>query len=108
VKLELKDDANDEAPDLMRRPPPDRATLAAEIVAMRALITDAKGAAPELWGRMLDYIYGGNAETAFALLDAAWPPDVPGKASFVLQFGAQLSFSPYWDTIAQMNGWIGE
>ena len=108
VILDLQEDTYAAAPDLMRRPPPDRATLAAEIVAMRALVTDAKGAAPELWGRMLDYIYGGNAETAFALLDAAWPPDVPGKASFVLQFGAQLSFSPYWDTIAQMNGWNSE
>jgi hypothetical protein len=90
---------------LMRRLPPDKAALDAEIKAMRTILLKAKKPTPQLWGRMLDYIYSGNAETAFKLLDGAWPEGLSGKASFVLQFGAQLSFSPYWDTIAEMNGW---
>jgi hypothetical protein len=105
VILDLQEGAYMGSPTLMRRPPPDKAALDAEIKAMRASVLQRRQATPELWGRMLDYIYSGNADTAFKLLDGAWPEGLSGKASFVLQFGAQLSFSPYWDTIAEMNGW---
>jgi len=105
VILELQDGVYVGAAVLMRRLPPDRGALEAEIKAMRTVLLKAKKPTPQLWGRMLDYIYSGNAETAFKLLDGAWPEGLSGKASFVLQFGAQLSFSPYWDTIAEMNGW---
>ncbi|HKY95156.1 MAG TPA: hypothetical protein VJL84_07605 [Kiloniellales bacterium] len=105
VILDLQDGAYVGSPELMRRPPPAQAALDLEIEAMRATLQQAKEPTPALWGRMLDYTYSGNAETAFALLDRAWPEGLSGKASFVLQFGAQLSFSPYWDTIAEMNGW---
>jgi len=105
VILKLQDGVYGGSPLLMRRLPPDKAALDAEIKAMRTIILKAKKPPPQLWGRMLDYVYSGNADTAFKLLDGAWPEGLPGKASFVLQFGAQLSFSPYWDTIAEMNGW---
>lgn len=105
VILDLQEGAYLGSPALMRRPPPDKASLEREVMAMRAMVLQARKPIPALWGRMLDYIYSGNAETAFKLLDGAWPEGLSGKASFVLQFGAQLSFSPYWDTIAEMNGW---
>jgi hypothetical protein len=105
VILDLQEGAYVGSTELMRRPPPNKATLDAEIRAMRANVLQQRKPIPQLWGRMLDYIYSGNAETAFKLLDGAWPEALSGKASFVLQFGAQLSFSPYWDTIAEMNGW---
>jgi len=108
VILDLQDGAYLGSAELMRRPPPDKAALATEIKAMRASVVQQRKPTPALWGRMLDYIYSGNAETAFELLDGAWPQGLSGKASFVLQFGAQLSFSPYWDTIAEMNGWVSE
>lgn len=108
VILDLQEGAYVGAPELMRRLAPDAAALDSEIAALRTLLEKARGPAPQLWGRMLDYIYAGNADTAFALLDGAWPQDLPGKASFVLQFGAQLSFSPHWFTIAQLNGWAAE
>jgi hypothetical protein len=105
VILDLQDGAYLGSTELMRRPPPAKAALDAEIKAMRAGVLAQRKPTPQLWGRMLEYIYSGNAETAFKLLDGAWPEGLSGKASFVLQFGAQLSFSPYWDTIAEMNGW---
>jgi len=105
VILDLQEEAYAGAPLLMRRPPPASGALAAEIEALHGELARTKRPTPRLWGRMLDYIYAGNAETAFQLLDGAWPEGLPGKASFLLQFGAQLSFSPYWDTVAELNGW---
>lgn len=105
VVLDLQEGAYVGSPALMRRPPPDKASLEREIKAMRAMVLQQRKPIPELWGRMLEYIYSGNAETAFKLLDGAWPEGLSGKASFVLQLGAQLSFSPHWDTIAELNGW---
>jgi hypothetical protein len=105
VILDLQDEVYAGAPELMRRPPPSSDALRSEIEALHGEIARAQRPTPALWGRMLDYIYSGNAEVAFQLLDGAWPEGVPGKASFLLQFGAQLSFSPYWDTVAELNGW---
>ncbi len=90
---------------LMRKPPPSRGELATAVTAARAAIAQSEKASPLLWGPMLDYIYGGQSAAAFRLLDEAWPPEVPGRDAFLLQFGAQLSFSPYWETLAQLNGW---
>lgn len=105
VILDLKDEVYAGAPALMRRPPPSSDALKSEIAELHAEMARAKRPLPRLWGRMLDLIYSGNAEAAFELLDGAWPETLPGKASFLLQFGAQLSFSPYWDTVAELNGW---
>lgn len=105
VVLALQDGVYAGSPTHMRKAPPPAAELEQRIAAARAWLLEEGTPSPLLWGPMLDYIYGGNAETAFALLDAAWPDEVPGKAGFVLQFGAQLSFSPYWDTVAELNGW---
>jgi hypothetical protein len=105
VILDLQDEVYAGAPALMRRPPPSPDALKSEIAALHGELARAKRPVPGLWARMLDYIYSGNAEIAFQLLDGAWPAELPGKASFLLQFGAQLSFSPYWDTVAELNGW---
>lgn len=56
-----------------------------------------------LWGVMLDLIYGGHWDQAFAFLEQIWRPDWGDKAAFRADFEAQLRTSPYWREIARMN-----
>lgn len=105
VVLTLTEDGYVGAPALMHRPAPsaeELARLAGEV--NRLLLQDAR-LSSALWGPMLDLIYSGNAATAFALVDEAWPAAWPGKNAFLVQFGAQLSFSPFWDTLVTLNDW---
>jgi len=49
-----------------------------------------------LWGQMLDWIYGGQADRAWKLVNATWPADKPGKDAFLKEFCGQLAQSVYW------------
>lgn len=61
---------------------------------------DQKWSAPsDLWGKMLDLIYSGNATSAWKLCDLSWPPDHPGKGVFLKEFKRQLKTSPYYDSV---------
>ncbi len=53
---------------------------------------------------MLDLVYSSNAEQAWRLLDEAWPADRQKKEAFRASFLTQLSTSPYWDVLCEMNG----
>lgn len=105
VVLDWQDGFYAGSPSLMRKPPPSTRELKQAAQAARAAILQRKRAAPQLWAAMLDYLYDGQAAAAFELLEQAWPPEVPGRDAFLLQFGAKLSFSPYWETLAELNGW---
>jgi hypothetical protein len=58
---------------------------------------------PALWDYMLELIYGGHADFAWRFFESAWPSDVPGKKEFLKEFRIQLSKSPYWKEIKEMN-----
>ena len=60
---------------------------------------------PKLWGAMLGLIYQGRGEEAWELLNSSWYEKVEGKGMFVYDFKNQLSKSPYWDALNQMNSW---
>lgn len=105
VILDLQDGVYAGAVELMRAPPPDRATLARFAAEARAAMLEARAPTSALWGPMLDLIYSGNGEAAFALFEQAWPKELAGRSAFLVQFGAQLSLSPWWDTVAALNGW---
>lgn len=85
-------------PDAMRKPPPADADLsdqAAEIhKKYEALAGDALD--PSLWVEMLELIYTGNAPSARALVDAAWPEAKPGKEKFLTDFSRQLWAGETW------------
>jgi len=49
-----------------------------------------------LWAQMLDWIYGGQANWAWKLVNAAWPAEKPGKDDFLKEFCGQLAQSAYW------------
>ncbi len=105
VVLKLDENGYNASAALMRGPAPDAAEIAALAKDAREAMVEAQTPTSLLWGPMLEFIYRGQADSAFALLDQAWPADLPGRDAFVLQLGAQLSWSPYWMTIAEMNGW---
>jgi len=108
VILDLVEGLYAGAPELMRLAPPAPAEIAAQAAAARQVLQSTGKPSSLLWGPMLDYIYSGQAEAAFLLFEQAWPRDLPGAGAFLVQFGAQLSYSPYWDTIAQLNGWSSD
>ena len=85
-------------PEAMRKPPPSDATLADQAAQIRK--TDEAIAADvldhSLSAAMLDLIYGGNAPSARALLDAAWPEAKPGKEKFLADFTRQLWAGETW------------
>lgn len=60
---------------------------------------------PKLWGTMLSLIYQGKGESAWEFLNQAWYEKIDGKGMFVYDFKSQLSKSPYWEIISQMNSW---
>ena len=87
-------------PDIaaMRSPPPAPQKLAASAAEVRAkFAASAPDQLPaELWGRMLDLIYSGNAAAASRFFDLAWPANRPGKAAFRADFVAQLQSGALW------------
>lgn len=61
-------------------------------------------AGAELWSPMLDWIYGGQAEWAWKLVDTAWPAEKPGKSEFLNEFCGQLTKSQYWTDLQPQIG----
>jgi len=49
-----------------------------------------------LWGEMLELIYTGHEDRAWAFLEAAWPEEIDGKENFLRDFRDRLEQSPYW------------
>jgi hypothetical protein len=105
VILDLQEGVYVGAVELMRRPAPPPAEIARLAAAARQAMRAAKAPTSALWGPMLDLIYSGNGEAAFQLFDLGWEPTLSGRDAFLVQFGAQLSLSPHWETVAQLNGW---
>ena len=85
-------------PDAMRKPPPSDAALADQATEIRnkdqALAGDALDSA--LSAAMLDLIYSGNAGSARALFDAAWPEAKLGKEKFLADFTQELWAGETW------------
>jgi hypothetical protein len=49
-----------------------------------------------LWRQMLDWIYQGEADWAWKLVEGVWPAETPGKNEFMKDFCGQLTQSEYW------------
>ncbi len=105
VILDLQEGVYSGSVELMRQAPPSAEFIADIAEHAAASLRAAQAPTAALWGPMLDLIYSGNAEAAFQLYDQAWPSEVAGREAFLVQFGAQLSLSPYWETVATLNGW---
>jgi len=58
----------------------------------------------ELWGVMLDLIYGGRAKKADEFFIQAWPVGLAGSAEFLAEFRSQLALSPHWAALAVHEG----
>ena len=84
--------------EAMRQTPPDEAMLRLRAEEIRKVYEGLHPGDldPALWSAMLDMIYAGNAGSARALLDAAWPPDRPGKGEFLAAFTQQLWRGTTW------------
>ena len=82
----------------MRQTPPDEAMLRLRAEEIRKVYDGLHPGDldPVLWSAMLDMIYAGNAASARNLLDAAWPPDRPGKDEFLAAFTRQLWSGATW------------
>jgi len=57
-----------------------------------------------LWGQMLDWIYQGEADWAWKLVDAVWPADRTGKDDFLKDFCGQLKQSEFWPQLQPQIG----
>jgi len=57
-----------------------------------------------LWGQMLDWIYQGEADWAWKLVDAVWPTDKAGKNEFLKDFCGQLEQSEFWPELQSQIG----
>ena len=84
--------------EAMRQTPPDEAMLRLRAEEIRKVYEGLHPGDldPVLWSAMLDMIYAGNADSARALLEAAWPPDRPGKNEFLAAFTRQLWRGTTW------------
>ncbi len=103
VVLRFKDDGYHIAEDLMRAPAPSASDIQERAVEIAAHPRWTEGRPPtKLWDIMLKWIYSGNDDAAGALLDQAWPPDLPGKEEFRGAFKEQLAKSQWWPEIKAM------
>ena len=57
-----------------------------------------------LWAQMLDWIYSGQADWAWKLVNMTWPAEKPGKDAFLKDFCGQLSQSAYWPDMQTQIG----
>lgn len=64
---------------------------------------DDTGAPVVLWDEMLKLIYSGNADLAFELINATWPPKNLFKEKFLSDFRQQLQQSPFFEEIEGIN-----
>lgn len=105
VRLAWNGEAFAADPALMRSPPLSDNDLDRKVDALAAELAAAGKAVPSLWKEMLELLYGGNGEQAFALLARSWPEGLGGREAFLLQFGAQLGLSAYYPALVALNGW---
>ncbi|MEO1192953.1 MAG: hypothetical protein AAFY02_14425 [Pseudomonadota bacterium] len=91
--------------DLMRAPPLSENELERLTEEIAADMAETGKPVPALWRALLERIYSGNSDQALTLLQQAWPEDLPGREIFWLRFGAQLGLSPYYPSLARLNGW---
>lgn len=100
----------------MRKPAPEEDELANTVMRVRSELgrnisphQDEKwrhaGIPVAMWAKMLDLIYAGNGDVAWAFFDRVWKNGVKGKEEFRAAFTAKLQSSPYWEDIRSMNGW---
>jgi len=82
----------------MRQTPPDAVILDLRAQEIRKVYDGLRPGDldPVLWAGMLEMIYSGNAASARALLEAAWPADRPGKDEFLADFTRQLWRGDTW------------
>jgi hypothetical protein len=106
VVLRFTDGEYQVAPDLMHTRAPSAEELARRARDVKTYAPSAKGGAwpdvsvsPELWGTMLDLMYGGHPDTAWKFLDLAWPAEVHGRERFARDFRNQLAKSKYWQSL---------
>jgi hypothetical protein len=95
-----KEGAYQLALDKMKRPEPTVAEWQKDLQEARAAFgkdgPSSNRIGSELWGDMLNFIYGGQSDLAWKLLDGAWPANRDGKDDFLSDFCSQLKSSPYW------------
>ena len=90
--------------DLMRKPAPSLHKLESISSTIRNNSSLSNNTPPvTLWKTMLDLIYSGNADSAWKLLDMAWPKGVAGKSEFLNAFKQRLAESEYWEQIQLLN-----
>jgi hypothetical protein len=109
VKLRLSRGKLALAPDLTLKPLPATADIAAQAAKARQVVTSLHGKIldggggqvepSDRWRMPLELLYTGHEPEAWALLDRAWPADVPGKDEFLKAFRENLAQSPYWPQI---------
>jgi hypothetical protein len=61
-------------------------------------------AGSELWKPMLDWIYQGEADWSWKLVDAVWPADKARKNDFLKDFCGQLKQSEFWPELQPQMG----
>ena len=99
-------------PEFMRTPRPDNESLAEDALGLHLFMLDpppnwiwARGQPiPQMWGTMLELLYGGHVAEVWEFLEATWPESVPGKEAFVCEFEDSLATSDYWPGIAPAFG----
>ncbi len=95
VIYRFRKDHYEVACDLMHEDPPDDATLRRQARDLAHGWTT--GDPPvDLWSAAVDYVYSGNPDAAWRLLDLAWPQGNPGEADFVADLKSRLAGSPCW------------
>jgi len=65
---------------------------------------DSYYAGSGLWTPMVTWIYGGQADWAWRLVDASWPEGKPNKDEFLKEFCGQLAKSEYWEDLRTQIG----
>jgi hypothetical protein len=94
------------ATDLMIGQPPKQSEIDERIRALRQSDLWAEDRVPpELWGVMLDLIYAGRGDAAWAIFHKNWHGSAALKEEFVREFKKQLAESTLWPDIKAMNHW---
>jgi hypothetical protein len=92
------------AGDLMRKQSPTNDEIAKMITKIhRYAPWTVEEPPPELWSYMLDLIYSGHAEIAWAFFEQAWPSSIAGKKVFLKEFQDQLTQSRFWKDVEKLN-----
>ncbi|PWU15803.1 MAG: hypothetical protein C5B49_11415 [Bdellovibrio sp.] len=99
VILKYGDGQYSVAPEFMRKPLPSRQILDATVASWKRLLQRKKTPnwpPPPLIQALTDLVYAGSKQTAFALLDRAWPMAAPGRSEFLASYRVALNESKYY------------